>query len=99
MIIVTGHAIAREDNVAQVQELALEHVLRSRAESGCISHEVSRDVQQPRRFVFVERWSDMAALQSHFRLEASRAFAHRLGELCESSPQMAIYQAEKISLG
>lgn len=99
MIIVTGHAIARQDMEAEVERLAVEHVLRSRAEPGCVSHEVSRDVLQPLRFVFVERWSDMAALQAHFRVEASRAFARAVTELCEASPQMTIYQAEALHTG
>lgn len=99
MIIVTGHAIARQDTEAEVERLAVEHVLRSRAEPGCVSHEVSRDVLQPLRFVFVERWSDMAALQAHFRVEASRAFARAITELCEANPQMTIYQAEAVHTG
>ena len=99
MILVTGHAIARKETEAAVERLAVEHVLRSRAEPGCVSHEVSRDVLQPLRFVFVERWSDMAALRAHFRLEASRKFAHAITELCEASPQMTIYQAEALHTG
>ncbi len=99
MILVTGHAIARKEAEAAVERLAVEHVQRSRAEPGCVSHDVSRDVLQPLRFVFVERWSDMAALQAHFRLEASRKFAHAITELCEASPQMAIYQAEALHTG
>jgi quinol monooxygenase YgiN len=99
MIIVTGHVIARQETESRVQQLALEHVLRSRAEPGCVSHEVSRDVQQPLRFVFVERWSDMAALQAHFRVDASRKFAQAMAELCDGSPQMAIYQAEAVRMG
>lgn len=96
MIIVTGHAIAREHTEAAVQRLAVEHVLRSRAEPGCLSHEVSRDVQQPLRFMFMERWSDMAALQAHFRLEASRHFARSMAELCDGRPEMQVYQAEAV---
>jgi quinol monooxygenase YgiN len=99
MIIVTGHAIAREDTDEGMQRLSVEHVLRSRAEPGCISHEVTRDVQQPRRFVFVERWTDMAALQVHFRAEASRQFAKSMAQLSNGKLEMAIYQAEVISLG
>lgn len=98
MIIVTGHAIAREDTDEAMQRLSVEHVLRSRAEPGCISHEVTRDVQQPRRFVFVERWTDMAALQVHFRVEASRQFAKSMAQLSEGRPEMAIYQAEAIDM-
>lgn len=98
MIIVTGHAIAREDTDEAMQRLSVEHVLRSRAEPGCISHEVTRDVQQPRRFVFVERWTDMAALQVHFRVGASRQFAKSMAQLSEGRPEMAIYQAEAIDM-
>ena len=98
MIIVTGHAIAREGADEAMQKLAVEHVLRSRTEPGCVSHEVSRDVQQPDRFLFVERWQDMAALQAHFRVEASRQFAKSMAQLSDGRPEMAIYQAEAISL-
>lgn len=98
MIIVTGHAIAREDTDEAMQRLSVEHVLRSRTEPGCISHEVTRDVQQPRRFVFIERWADMAALQVHFRVEASRQFAKSLAQLSVERPEMAIYQADTIDM-
>ena len=98
MIIVTGHAIAREGSDEEMQKLAVEHVLRSRAEPGCISHAVSRDVEHPCRFVFVERWTDMAALQLHFRVEASRQFAKAMAQLSDGKPELAIYHADAVSL-
>ncbi len=98
MIIVTGSAIAREGADAEMQKISLEHVLRSRTEPGCISHEVSRDVEQPNRFVFVERWADMAALQVHFRVDASRQFAKTLAQLSDGKLEMTLYQAEAIKL-
>lgn len=98
MIIVTGHALARKDADAAMEALALEHVQRSRTEPGCISHEVSRDVEQPNRFVFVERWSDMAALQAQFRVPASRQFAKAMAQLSDGQLQISIYSAEAITL-
>lgn len=98
MIIVTGHALARKDADAAMEALALEHVQRSRAEPGCISHEVSRDVEQPQRFVFVERWSDMESLQAHFRVPASRQFAQAMAQLSDGQPEISIYRAEAIPL-
>ena len=56
-------------------------------------------MEDPRRFVFVERWADMAALQVHFRLDASRQFAKDLTLLSDGKPDMALYQAEVIPLG
>nr|WP_295767967.1 putative quinol monooxygenase [Rhodoferax sp.] len=96
MILVTGSATARADAEEEMQKISVEHVLRSRTEPGCISHEVSRDVQEPRRFVFVERWSDMAALQVHFRVEASRQFGKQLAQLSDGRPEMTVYQADAI---
>lgn len=97
MIIVTGHVIARNDTEEAVERLAVEHVLRSRTEPGCISHDVSRDVQQPLRFVFVERWSDMAALQAHFRVEASHKFVQSMVSLCQQAPHIDIYEATAVA--
>lgn len=48
MILVTGSATAREGAEEEVQKISVVHVLRSHNEQGCISHEVSRDVQEPR---------------------------------------------------
>lgn len=98
MIIVTGSAIAREDSDAEMERISLEHVLRSRSEPGCISHAVSRDVEEPNRFVFVERWADMAALQVHFRVEASRQFARNLALLSDGRIEMKLYQAEAVNV-
>lgn len=92
MILVIGHATARIDSVEQMLRLSTEHVMRSRSEPGCLSHEVHRDVEQSLRLVFVERWSDEAALRTHFRLESSRRFARALADLAEGRPEMTVYK-------
>lgn len=98
MILVIGHALAKPDTLQAMLAISVEHVLRSRAEPGCISHEVTTDVQQPLRLTFVERWSDMAALQVHFRVEASRAFGKALAAMADGMPQMSVYQSDEIDL-
>jgi quinol monooxygenase YgiN len=96
MILVIGHATAKPDTLAEMQRISVEHVLRSRAEPGCISHEVSTDVQTPLRLTFVERWADMAALQVHFRVDASRTFGKALAAMADGTPDMAVYQSDEI---
>jgi len=54
MILVTGSIIAREDTFDDVLRSCLEHVERSRKESGCISHDVHVDCQNPMRLFFFE---------------------------------------------
>lgn len=98
MILVIGHATAKPDTLQAMLAISVEHVQRSRAEPGCLSHEVSTDALQPLRLTFVERWSDMAALQVHFRVEASRAFGKALAAMADGPPQIHVYQSEEIDL-
>lgn len=98
MILVIGHVTARSDTIDQMLRISVEHVLRSRTEPGCLSHEVGRDAQNPLRLTFVERWADMAALQAHFKVEASRAFGKALAQGADGAPDMQLYESQEIDL-
>jgi quinol monooxygenase YgiN len=91
MIIVTGSATARPGSFDDVLALSVRHVRRSRLEPGCLSHEVYRDVEQPQRVVFLERWADRDALQAHFEVPESLAFVEALGRLTSEPPTMEIH--------
>ena len=96
MILVTGSILAREDAFDEVLTSCLQHVERSRAEPGCISHDVHVDCQNPMRLFFFEQWADEAALRAHFAVEGSRAFVKSLkGRIVETSGTR-IYRAESI---
>jgi len=97
MILVLGSVVASEDGFEDALALSQEHVARSRAEPGCIAHAVHRDVENPLRLVFVEQWSDLAALQQHFKVPASRMFARALGALAAQPPALAIYDAQQVA--
>ncbi len=58
MSMVTGEAVATPDTADEIQGITIAHVERSRLEAGCPSHDVHVGVENPSRFVFVERWSD-----------------------------------------
>ena len=96
MIIVIGSVVAVPGRGDDALALSLEHVQRSRAEPGCVSHAVHRDAENPQRLVFVEEWADMAALQQHFRVPPSRAFAKALAALAAEAPSMSLYDATPV---
>ena len=98
MILVLGSVIAKEGALAEALRLSHEHVARSRAEPGCLSHAVHIDAENPNRLVFVEEWQDPAALQAHFHVPASRAFGKALAELASEPPRMAVYDANKVKV-
>jgi quinol monooxygenase YgiN len=93
MIIVSGSIQARADSIDELRRASLEHVARSRAEPGCLEHGVAVDVNDGLRLVFFERWADRAALDAHFRVEASRAFAGHVAALSARPPQIQVYEA------
>jgi quinol monooxygenase YgiN len=97
MIVVLGSVVAREGCVPQALALSREHVNRSRAEPGCISHAVHVDAENPLRLVFVEQWANAEALWAHFRIPASRSFAKSLATLAAEVPSLTIYEASPIS--
>ena len=98
MILVIGSVVARAAQHAEVLQLSQEHVARSRAEPGCISHAVHQDTENPLRLVFVEQWANQEALWAHFKVPASRAFAKALAGLASVAPDMALYEATLLAI-
>jgi quinol monooxygenase YgiN len=96
MILVTGSILARADTFADVLKLSLEHVERSRAEPGCVSHDVHRDCQNPMRLFFFEQWADEDTLRAHFAVPESRGFVKSLRPLIVETTGTMIYRAERI---
>jgi quinol monooxygenase YgiN len=96
MIVITGSVTAREDSFDQVRKLSLEHVHRSRAEPGCISHAVHVDCENPLRLVFFEQWADRAALLAHFAVPASRDFVRSLQPLADQATTIELYEATRL---
>ena len=45
----------------------------TRAETGCIRYELQENVDNPAEFVFVEEWTDQAALDAHFETDHIKA--------------------------
>jgi len=98
MILVTGSVTARPETFEALLEACLAHVRRSRAEPGCISHDVHVDCENPMKLVFVERWADAAALKTHFAVDASVDFVRSARQLAADSTEMAVYAAETLRL-
>ena len=92
MILVIGDVRIREDSLDAAIALSREHVERSRHEPGCISHDVHQHVDDTHRLVFVERWADRAAIDAHFAVPESVAFARALAALTIDRPVMEVHQ-------
>ena len=96
MIIILGHATVSPQHLDEALRISQAHVARSRLEPGCLAHGVSRDADHPARLVFVEKWADMAAVQTHFAVPASREFAKALHKLSTEKNTIELYNSEII---
>lgn len=97
-IVVTGEIVARADSIEEALRLSLEHVHRSRAEPGCISHSIYVDPENARRMFFFEEWKDEAALRAHFAVPASRQFVRDLKALLEATTGARIFRSEPLTM-
>jgi quinol monooxygenase YgiN len=79
-----------------VERLSLDHVRRSRTEPGCLLHSVHRDVEDPRRFVFLEHWADQEALRRHFDVAASGRFVEAVSALASEPPSIEVFAADPL---
>jgi quinol monooxygenase YgiN len=90
MLVVTGSITASPETFDALREACLAHTRRSRAEPGCLTHEVHVDCENPLRLVFYEEWTDRAALDLHFADAHANAFMRKSRELAVSSTRMKI---------
>ena len=96
MIIVTGSVRTTPETAARLTEICIEHSARSRAEPGCLGHNVHADCEDPARLVFVEYWQDMDALKAHFVLKESRDFVKEARKLSAAGEPMRIFEAAEV---
>ncbi len=86
--------------ITSISEEALEqsqvHVLRSRAEPGCIAHGVHQAYEDRNRLTFVEQWADRDAMNVHFGVPEARAFSRALGQMAAAPAELKIYEAEPL---
>ncbi len=96
MIIITGSVRTRPETRDELIGLCVEHSQRSRAEPGCIAHNVHTDCEDAARLVFLELWADAAAVKTHFAVPESGAFVRAIGGLAAEAPTIQIYTGNEV---
>jgi quinol monooxygenase YgiN len=72
----------KEEELRQVLEANVEP---TRKERGALQYDLHRDNDEPRRFIFVERWESQDALDAHGQSTHIQAFRAKAPALCEHS--------------
>ena len=99
MILITGSILARPDSIDALREAGMEHSRRSRAEPGCVAHNVHVDCENPLRLVFVEQWQDQGAVAAHFKVKGSIDFVVAARKLAAAPPVIELFDTEPLPFG
>lgn len=98
MIVVSGAIEATPDTIAELTVLAIAHSVRSRAEPGCISHNIHVDAENPMRLFFYEQWADREALAAHFKVPESIEFVRAVRRMGASAAGAQVFDAAPVKL-
>lgn len=74
---------AKSGEEARVEAELTKVVAPSREDDGCLLYTLTRDSQQPSRFIMVEQWRDRAALDGHIATEHYKQMAQALENAVE----------------
>ncbi|MBN1362521.1 MAG: antibiotic biosynthesis monooxygenase [Sedimentisphaerales bacterium] len=78
---VIARAKAKEEKVRHVKEVLQDLVGPTRKEPGCVSYVLYQSTDDVCSFVFVETWSDQAALDKHLQTPHLKAFVAQADDL------------------
>ena len=82
-VVVIAAMTAKEDSVTKLESALKSLLAPTQAEEGCLQYELHVDQAEPRRFVFVERWTSLEALDAHRRAPHLLAFREQAGDLLD----------------
>jgi (4S)-4-hydroxy-5-phosphonooxypentane-2,3-dione isomerase len=70
MYVVVAQWLAKEGHDDEIAAVLKTAVMNSRAEPGCVLFMANRSVENPRKFVLYEQFTDEAAFQVHLATES-----------------------------
>jgi quinol monooxygenase YgiN len=65
---------------------------QTRSEDGCMSYQISEDLETPNKFLIVEEWTTLGAQYDHFRNPEFGRLMSSLGDLLAAPPDVSIHQ-------
>ncbi len=99
MIVVHADIYAQAAERAAVRDAMLVAQAAAREQDGCISFLFAEALDEPGRFLAVERWRDRAALEAHFRSAAYRAYGAAVGPRLARDSEVRVYDGPDARLG
>lgn len=92
MITIVAKCSVKPSAVDEFLELALSLVHASRAETGNMSYDFFRDLENPAQFTFIECWKDQEAINLHNTSEHFVTFGEKASPFFSAPLDIGLYQ-------
>ena len=99
MIVVHAEIYAQLPQRDAVRETMLAAQGAAREQDGCISFDFAETIEEPGRFLAIERWRDEAALQAHSLSASYEAYQSAVTPLLVRESEVRVYEGEEARLG
>lgn len=98
MIIVIAKVSVKPERKQDLLELAKTVIAATRDEEGCVSYSLLDNPYDPAGCVFVEEWTDLAALKKHAASDHIGEWRKQSRDLLSAKTMITLYQGEPVSL-
>jgi quinol monooxygenase YgiN len=95
VILAFGTVYAQPGRREEVSELMRATQARVREQPGCVSYEFAETLEEPGRFVLVQRWRDRAAIDEHYRSQAFAEYQAGIAELLVRTSELDVYAVQE----
>ncbi len=85
MINIVSKSELKKESIDKFLSLATELVEKSRKESGCISYNLYKDINNNNIYTFIEEWKDKNAIEMHNNSEHFTRIVPQLKDLRDNS--------------
>lgn len=93
MLIALGDVYAQIERRGEVRELMRATQSRAREQPGCEYYAFAEALDDPGHFVLVQRWSDRAALDRHYRSPAFADYQAGIAPLLVRTSELTLFDA------
>ena len=80
----------KEGEEKKLLEAARPCIAATRKEKGCAEYRLCQDLENPRQFVFYERWKSVKALSDHFATDHLKKLIGKLPDLLDGTPRFVV---------
>ncbi len=80
----------KPEHVKEWRKLVQDSVKQTKQEPGCVTYTCHQDAKDPNKFVFVEVWRSMAAIEFHVQQEYVKSLLGKAGELGSAPPNIRV---------